>query len=451
MGSGANRRKVLVVGLDGVPYTLLSEYIEKGRLPNVRRIVSQGYSLVQMDASIPDVSSTSWASFITGVNPGEHGIFGFTELRPGSYKMSFPNFHNVSAPTVWDIIGGTDSGKSSTLSASYGSRVIGGLRSIVLNIPQTFPASPLNGVLTAGFVCPDLERGTYPDEAYRYLKTVGYVPDIDVETAADDPEAFFSEVFLALMKRAEVYEHFFESRDWDLFIAAITETDRVHHFFYDAALDPGHRYYEKFISIYDAIDGLIGNLYNRFMDITGGEGLFMTMSDHGFTAIRNEVYINAWLREKGLLKLDERREYYEMIDRDTKAFAMDPARIYLNIEGGYPYGSVGASERPRLIEELKHELLRLEDQDGRKVIKKIYENREIYSGPLSERGPDLVCVAHDGFDLKSPLRKKEVFGRSAFRGMHTRHDAHCILPRGTATERLHIEDLAGVILERFCF
>src|SRR3989338_5995342 len=138
--------KCLVIGLDGVSHALVSDYIEKGYLPNLKEILSKGYKLHQMDASIPDVSSTSWTSFMTGVNPGEHGIFGFMDLMPNSYKMFFPNYKDVNAPAVWDIPGGTVHDRTSTLYEHYKDKLNKPIRSIVMNIPQTYPAPALNGI-----------------------------------------------------------------------------------------------------------------------------------------------------------------------------------------------------------------------------------------------------------------------------------------------------------------
>ena len=53
---GNPTRKALVIGLDGVPYTLIEAYMERGELPNLKNILSRGHTLSQMDASIPDVS-----------------------------------------------------------------------------------------------------------------------------------------------------------------------------------------------------------------------------------------------------------------------------------------------------------------------------------------------------------------------------------------------------------
>ncbi len=441
-------RKVLVLGIDGLPYGLLSDYIENGYLPGFKKILESGFKLHQMDASIPDVSSTSWTSFMTGVNPGEHGIYGFMDLRPGTYKMFFPNSKDIKAPAVWEIIGQTSGGKGSTISEKYRDGVKRPLKSVVLNIPQTYPALPLNGVLTAGFVCPDLRNGTYPESAYNYLKSIGYLSDVDSQKAVEARDAFFDELFLALDRRAEAFEHFMDNSEWDLFVSAITETDRLHHFFFDAARDEQNPVHKTFISFYKKMDEVIGRLYARFMEITGGQGLFLTMSDHGFTVLEKEVYVNNWLKDEGLLKINVARDYYEGIESGTKAFAMDPSRFYINTEGRYPSGSVRSSDRYAVAADLKDRLLSLE-YGGRRVIKAVYENAELYKGPTSAMGPDLVCVANDGFDLKGALKKEGVFGKGVFSGMHTRHDAHCILPASIDPgARLHIEALAGFMLDR---
>jgi predicted AlkP superfamily phosphohydrolase/phosphomutase len=77
-------------------------------MPNLRQILTQGFRLHPMNASVPDVSSVSWTSFSTGVNPGEHGIYGFTELNPENYSLYFPNSRDVKAPPFWEILGKTN-------------------------------------------------------------------------------------------------------------------------------------------------------------------------------------------------------------------------------------------------------------------------------------------------------------------------------------------------------
>jgi len=447
--SETRKKRCLAVGLDGVSTGLITEYMKRGLMPHVREILSSGFALHEMDASIPDVSSTSWASFLTGANPGEHGIYGFMDLKPGAYSMYFPSYSNIGAPSIWDIIGGTVGDKRSALGDRYSGRFPEPLRSVVMNIPETYPASPMNGILTAGFVCIDLQKGTYPASAYDYLKSIDYRSDVDAAKAVSNPDGFFEEVDYVLDKRMEAFENLMVNDPWDLFIAVITETDRIHHFFFDAAFDENHKYHGAFVSFYQKLDAIIGTLFARFHDLSKGDGLFMTMSDHGFTELKKEVYINTVFQNAGILHLDESRDYFEQIKAPTKAFAMEPARIYINTEGKYPAGAVSASDVPAVIAEVRKVLDSL-TYDGQKVIKKIYNKAELYSGPSAEVGPDLVCLANDGFDLKSAFKKAEPFGNGRFTGMHTRHDAHSILPDSAApASRLHIESLAPIILDYF--
>lgn len=447
---GKAGRKAVVLGLDGVPFSLLKDYLGRGMLPNIGRILDGDFRLEPMDASVPEVSSTSWTSFMTGVNPGEHGIYGFMELHPGTYRVYFPNFTDVKAPTVWEILGGSAGAKRSSLDGRYRDAIAGEYRSVVLNLPQTYPAGPINGVLTAGFVAPDLKKATYPDEAYRYLQSIGYESDVDASKAIDETEVFLADLSRALEKRRIAFEHFMESEEWDLFIGTITETDRLHHFFFDAALDPAHPRHQAFVSLYRDLDSLIGIIHDKFMAMTDGNGLFMTLSDHGFACIRQEIYVNQWLKREGYLKTDPGRPYFDQIDHGTRAFALDPGRIYINVKGKYPRGAVKPDDRKKVMEEIRSGILALEDRDGNRVVGEVRDNDALYSGPLKNKGPDLVLVPRDGYDMKGTLSKTEVMGMERFTGMHTGHDAHCILPAALAGgRRLHVEDMAGRILDHF--
>ncbi len=75
-----------------------------------------------MKASLPEISAVSWTDFMTGTNSGTHGIFGFTDFKPDSYELRFPNFLDVKAPTFWDTLGAK------------------GKKSIIINQPSTYPA-----------------------------------------------------------------------------------------------------------------------------------------------------------------------------------------------------------------------------------------------------------------------------------------------------------------------
>ena len=119
---GHRDKKALIIGIDGVPYTLIKEYLDRGYLPNLKDILRHGHQIHQMNASIPDISSVSWTTFATGVNPAEHGIYGFTALKPHTYSLMFPNSSDIKAPPFWNLLGKLDDGNTSTLAARYNNK-----------------------------------------------------------------------------------------------------------------------------------------------------------------------------------------------------------------------------------------------------------------------------------------------------------------------------------------
>jgi predicted AlkP superfamily phosphohydrolase/phosphomutase len=443
------KNKALIVGMDGVPFSLLSTYIKNGVMPNLKKILSQGLTLHRINASIPDISSVSWTSFNTGVNPGEHGIFGFTEIHPDNYSLFFPNSKDIQAPPFWEIIGKTNL-KTSTLSQKYRHKIDRPHRSVIFNVPHTYPALPMNGILVSGFVAMDLKKAAFPESAYTYLKSIRYLVDADAEKANTDKAAFMKSLFECFETRQEAISHFFVEESWDLFFACITETDRLHHFFFDASKDKENPYREPFVGFYGELDKFIKHLYDAFLERGSERGLFMILSDHGFTPVKKEVYLNQFLEEKGFLALGNDGDFYEKLENGTRAFCLDPGRIYIHDRDRYRRGGVKREERPHLIQEIKETLRSLKGEDGEEVIDKIFEKEEIYQGPFAPMAPDLVCLPKDGYDLKGTLEKKEIFGKNIFTGMHTWHDAFCILPEHIRfSKKPFVENLTDYILQYF--
>ena len=442
-------KKALIIGVDGVPYSLLNSYVQKGVMPYLKEILHQGFHLHQMNASIPDVSSVSWTSFATGVNPGEHGIYGFTDLQPHSYSIYFPNSKSRRAPTFWEILGRT-SEKTSSISQKYAARIERPYRSIILNLPHTYPAYPINGVIVSGFVAIDLRKAVYPESALAYLQSVRYQIDVEAEKAKEDKVAFMKSLFECFEIRKKAISHFFAGESWDLFFACITETDRLHHFFFNASNDKENPYYESFLRFYLELDKFIKYLYEHFVERYSEKGFFMILSDHGFAPVKKEVYINRFLEEKGFLVLNNEGNFYERVDNKTKAFNLDPCRIYVHEKDSYPRGTVRKDEKAALLEEIKKIFRTLTGKNGDEVIDKIYQKEEIYHGPYADRAPDLVCLPRDGYDLKGSLEKKEIFGHDLFAGMHTWHDAFCVLPKSIGfSKKPSVEHLTEHIIKYF--
>ncbi|MBI5407433.1 MAG: alkaline phosphatase family protein [Nitrospirae bacterium] len=143
----------------------------------------------------------------------------------------------------------------------------------------------------------DLKKATYPQSYVPLLEQMKYRLDVDANKARESMDLFAEDLRETLRRREEALLHFIEKEEWDLFIATIAETDRLHHFLWAASDNPAHPYYGFFIEIYRWIDRIIGKLYTK----VGKETAVFMVSDHGFTHIRSEVYLNKWLEEEGYL------------------------------------------------------------------------------------------------------------------------------------------------------
>ena len=74
-------RRVIVLGFDGMDYGLTRDLIARGRMPNFQRLAQSG-AFAPLGTSIPPQSPVAWSNFITGLDPGAHGIFDFIHRDP---------------------------------------------------------------------------------------------------------------------------------------------------------------------------------------------------------------------------------------------------------------------------------------------------------------------------------------------------------------------------------
>ncbi len=415
--------RTVIIGLDGMPYGLMKNLSESGVMPNTREIIRNG-TFRQMESSIPEISSVAWSSVITGTNPGGHGIFGFTDIPHGTYRLSFPNFNNLKGTPFWNREG---SG-----------------RSAIINVPSTYPATPLNGVLIAGFVALDLEKATYPPSLIPELKNMNYQIDVDASKAQRSMDLFLEDLDRTLKARIEVYRHLWDKEDWETFMLVFTGTDRLAHFLWDAYEDESHKYHPAFLNHLHQIDGAIGEIAGR---LSRNDTLIM-LSDHGFELSEVDVNINFLLHKEGFLKFkNDTPKSLADIDYGTRAFALDPARIYVNLENKYPRGNVKPEEKETLLSELESCLDSLE-VDGKKVIERICRKEEIYKGPYIEQAPDLILLSHKGFNLKGNIKASNLTGKGIFTGKHSQKDAFLLINKPAEAimpEKPCVDDVVGIM------
>ena len=423
------RSRVFVFGLDGTPCNWLRAETAAGRLPNLAALFRSS-SLVSMRSSLPSVSSTAWTTFLTGRDPGGHGSFGFMDCKPDSHELYFPNLRHVTVPIVWDVLGLHDK------------------RSVLLNVPGTYPARPLPGVLVSGFVAPSFDRSVHPPRLLRRLRAMGYRIDLDNWAARGGFEVLEADLFATFERRVEVIRMLLAEEPWDLFVTVLTETDRLYHFLWNAmaageepAVDLFHRFHAR-------VDEFVGWLFDNLPDGTE----LIALSDHGFAAAHSDVFTNAWLREHGYLAFDtDEPKGLAAISPRSTVFSLDPGRFYVNRAGRRPRGSVPPERVAELVQRLVDDLAGLRDPaTGELAYDRLLRREEAYHGPFAPLGPDVVLTPRPGYELKGSSRATSVFGPpgDGLGGMHTGDDAFlCVRGAALRDGPYDLHDLAPTILE----
>ena len=398
-------KKLIVLGLDGLGLEQARRLAHEGIMPNLGALLNQGEAW-PTESPLPEVSPVCWSSMFSGANPGEHGVFGFGHPVPGDYRIKPVDAAGVKVPRLWERMSAAN------------------WRSVVLNVPLTYPARPLVGMMVSGFVVVSLERAVYPLDILDKVKRSGYRPEADMDRGITDPHALARDLARVIDTRLALFEQMLEE-ECGLYVAVITDTDRINHFFWQALHTPEHPLSGLAQGLFGRIDGFIGRLWGRIGgQVQEGKAALLLAADHSFGPIESEVYLNRWLVQKGYLKVAGEAGK-ESIQPGTVALALDPGRIYLHKKGRFPLGSLtDGAEAEAVCDQISKELLELKlPNSGRPVVDAVHKRHDIYAGPCLNQAPDLVARAAYGISLRAGLGMPGVFGQSHLEGAHLPHGA----------------------------
>ncbi|MFQ5864069.1 MAG: alkaline phosphatase family protein [bacterium] len=495
--------KVVIVGLDGATFRTLQPWMEAGHLPALQEMIDHGVS-GNLTSVIPPVTTTAWTSFMTGKNPGKHGIYYFTikdKISGGDIPVSA---NSRSGKTVWDLL--SDRGKTV----------------LVLNVPTTYPPRQVNGVIVAGFLTPKRKRdfiyppslldeiegifGKYP----LYLKT----PLFSANLSDVNVERFLAELHEELEYKFTITHYLMDRYAADFVMLHLWGTDRIQHELWNL-FDANHPKYDKklaakheakIVGYFSSVDAEIAKLKRRLDEDTS----FIIMSDHGFGPIHRFIDLNVWLLEqgyiaikqtplaqlrlrawqlgltheffiKGLLKilkwgfrLPERTpaEAVRMIregsfqpllslsDVDwsrTKAYSkFGLGQIVINVAGREAKGSVKPEKEYYAVrDEIVSKLKTLRDPEtGELIGGQVYTKEEVYHGPHLDDAPDIIFLPMEnnylagvllGFTTRQWIMDNPVlFGNHRMDGILIAQGKH--FAKGQKIEGARIIDLAPTIL-----
>lgn len=167
---GRSRHRVLVLGIDGLSPVLLRQYVARGRLPNFARLMAAG-DFCPLRSSIPPQSPVAWSNFISGMNPGGHGVFDFIHRDPHDLSPYLSTSHTVAASSVLHVGGWEFPLKAGHVECLRHGPVFWqilaqhGVPCTIYKMPTDFPPVPSDARTISGMGTPDLQ-GAYGVPTY---------------------------------------------------------------------------------------------------------------------------------------------------------------------------------------------------------------------------------------------------------------------------------------------
>jgi len=275
----SSSRRFLVLGLDGGTFDLLDPLMEAGELPFLRSLVRRGLK-APLTSVYPAKTIPAWYCFATGKDPGELGIFGFTEPDGGPARSRLVQTFRP-AEALWDRL----------------SRL--GLRVGVLNLPLR-NGYPVHGFVVPGFFSDGAE--TFPREIRSEIETAlgcPYPGELPVYHAADRA-AWMESATRAVAQRAQAAEALVRSHAPDFLFVLFRETDRVEHQHWRELERPVAEIPADLRQFWRAVDAACAQVDAAFR-AAGGPAITLVLSDHGHGAVRSDFLTNRWLADEGFL------------------------------------------------------------------------------------------------------------------------------------------------------
>jgi len=383
---------------------------------------------------MPPMTAPAWTSFATGVNPGKHRLYDWIAREPDSYRFTPVTALDGKAPTIY------------TLLSENGRRVC------ALNIPMTYPAVPINGIMLSGMPAPSLENSiSYPPSLLQEITeaTGDYMlyPDPGQAYSDSGVDAFLKRLYRCTELRGRAFDYLRQREEWDFAMMVFNGTDTISHAMWKymdqrhPLHDPGRyqKYGTAIRDYYQYVDSYLATI----VDTLDQDTMLILMSDHGFGPFHKFIHVNNWLMQEGwmhvrpqwrshLKKVLFQRGFapmnvYDLLMRlglgglkrgvvrghgqgllktlflafedidwtRTAAYSLgNVGQIYINVAGREPFGCVqpgAAYEQVR--SDIMNRLMTLCDPEtAEPVAEAVYRCEEVYSGDQLQHAPDILFM-----------------------------------------------------------
>jgi predicted AlkP superfamily phosphohydrolase/phosphomutase len=465
MGETGHSDRAFVLGLDGVPWSLVSRWAATGELPNLARLMAEG-AAGPLESTVPPTTPLAWPSIATGVTADKHGIYGFQKLTPSHGREMYTSADRRQ-PALWNVLS----------------------PALVGNVPMTYPAEPIDGKLFTGMMTPELDEGFTSSPALREA-LLDRVPDYEVGLDWSEyvgrEDALLADITELVEMRRTAMRLLMETTDWRLFFVVFTAPDRLQHLIWEEDVLLDH---------YRQLDDVVGEAmaYADRFDAT-----LYVVSDHGFGPISTFVAVNSVLERSGLLvreaedgargvlsRLGVTRDGlagalsrigiteellldvlptrlvesvaeqvpgdHALFDVDharTEAFVHDVGCLYVNDVERFDAGCVEPGEREAVKEAAAGHLRDVSDPDTGETLLSVHDGAELF--PADDDSPDLIVTTANGYEQTKSLEGELLTNTG---GKTASHRPEGVLfargPRveaGTRVEGASVVDVAPTLL-----
>lgn len=181
-GAGAGGRRVVVIGMDGMDPNITGRLMRQGLLPNFLKLAESG-SFKTLRTVMPPQSPVVWSTFITGMNPGGHGVSDFLARNAADYKAHFSIAEVRGADVnleIGDIRFPISGGGAFNLRRGvpfWRYLTERGIEAAVIKVPSNFPPDTSATRAISGLGTPDL-LGGYGEFSYYTTDSLESYPNI---------------------------------------------------------------------------------------------------------------------------------------------------------------------------------------------------------------------------------------------------------------------------------
>lgn len=469
--------RVLIVGLDGATFDVLSPLMADGHMPRLNSAVDGGV-WGPLTSTTPPITPSAWTTFLTGKHPGLHRILDFEGYDVEAGLLRFNSARSIrDTRNLWSILGER------------------GFRVGSINVPLSYPPQQVHGFMISGFDAPGprsqfawpaslrepiLQRWSDPTCGKNWRrKLLGGLP-LFRENVAYMVRSF--------RQGAEMTRWCGDEFGWDVLMVVLKLVDNLQHKTWKHIdprwrdRDPARR--DIVVQAFMELDRAVGDLLDYARE---HDAAVVMVSDHGHGSLEGKVYPNRLLADWGYLKLrgplhraarEVRRklglggnatpngqgqvEHHLPVNlSQSRACVMHAGMagfLYINLKGRQPGGIVEPGEYESLRGELRERLVavRMTGPQGREfqLFPAVHRPEDLYGCTREAEPwlPDLMLIQHDSLSVARRLRGRKVVDWLPYRKLEGTHRFNGIfiacgpgIARGRRVSA-HIVDCAPTIL-----